>query len=372
MKTILQTSLLYLVFSTLAIGVAGWWAGFPENELPVEVLQDPRTSFSDEALRAILESDALRKAAAPQLIVLGASGAQEAYPPAELQPFLSELQANNLAIGAANLGEMREVFEHCRKAIPKRVAVDSVVVLGLSYPLFVADEVRWRNPEFVSPDIIASGLYLSDLKRESRRSPLFLDSANPVFKILPGPLLSLAKSRALFWSDFGRAHREHPADPLLEWQGWRWRLPKRHAGDRNLFPDRERRPSKASQTPREQMDWLTAYMGSEPGVLVPQQFEAFEKLVHEIRDSGMRVVVVDMPLPSWHRASSPFVAPYRERLAAGFVAFDGDPAVSFLDLSASSPDEAFRDSIHPAAAARPEWCDRLASSLRPILEGDGL
>jgi hypothetical protein len=369
LKTLIHTSLFFFLVSTLAIGIAGSFSGFSSNDLPVEVLQEPRTSFADEALRAILETDALRGAVVPQLIVLGASGAQEAYPPPVLQPFLSEWQVNNAAVGAANPGELREVYAHCRKALPSRIAKDSLLVLGLSYPLFVPDEVRWRHPDFVSPDLVASGLYFSDLKRESMRSPLVLDATNPLFKAAPGPLLSIAKCRALFWNGFRRTYTGNPADSVLEWDGWRWRLPKRHAGDRSRFPERVRKPVKGDLTPRQQMDWLTSYMGTEPGVLLPEQFGELIWLIREARATGMAVAVVDMPLPSWHRAGSAFVAPYREKLAAALVEFAGDEEVSFVDLSSSVADDGFRDSIHPSVDARHAWCERLAIALSEARSG---
>jgi len=83
----------------------------------------------------------------------------------------------------------------------------------------------------------------------------------------------------------------------------------------------------------------------------------------------MAVAVVDMPLPSWHRAGSAFVAPYREKLAAALVEFAGDKEVSFVDLSTSAADDGFRDSIHPSVDARQAWCERLAIALSEARSG---
>jgi hypothetical protein len=362
-KTIIITFLLFLVFSTLLIGVVGIGTGFPSSGLPVEVLQDPRTSFSDEALRTILESDKLRLASNPQLLILGSSAAQEAYRPGELQPDLPFYQVNNLAIGGANIGEIRETFLHCIKAMPTGICGDSAILIALSYPLFAPDETRWKHPEFVSPAIVASGLFISDLKREAMRNPLVLDSGNPVFKVLPGTLVSLGKWRCAFWADFRRIHPEHPGDALSKWKGWKWRLRKRHAGDQSLFLKRRKPEKRELPSPREQMEWLSDYMGSEPGVLVPEQFDCLSGLICAIRSDGLKVFIVDMPLPSWHRTESPYVGPYRERLRETLAPFRADKGVVFIDLSESADDNGFRDSIHPAVANRRVWSSTLAEEL---------
>jgi hypothetical protein len=339
----------------------------PQRKLPIEILETPRKSFAGEALKALLESDNFRLAERPQMIILGASGAQEAYRPAVLEPKVGPFQVSNLAIGAANISEMNQALDHCLKALPAVVERKSTLLLGLSYPVFVPDQVRWQHPEFVSPAIVASGIFISDLKREALRSPTILDSENPVFKLLPAPLLSLAKQRCSIWHQWNERLPVSLGEPVTSWGGWNWRLPKKQGGDRSRFQKRERKQKENQQNldPRKQMDWLTSYMGPAGFDLPAEQFTALIHLIERARGAGMRVIAADMPLPSWHRADSPYVAPYRTALGKALINFKDDPGVSFIDMSGDIPDTGFRDSIHPAATSLEQWTDHLSEKMVP-------
>jgi len=366
-KTVLQIVISFLLFSTALLGISLIVLDSPPKNLPVEILETPRKSFAGEALKALLESDNLRLAEKPQMIVLGASGAQEAFRPEVLGPKVAPIQVSNFAIGAANISEMNQALDHCLKALPASVERQSTLLLGLSYPVFVPDQVRWQHPEFVSPAIVASGIFISDLKREALRSPTVLDSENIVFKLLPGPVLSLAKQRCAIWHQWEGKLPVNPGKPVTSWEGWSWRLSKKHGGDRSKFQRKEKKRTE-DQThtdPHQQMDWLTNYMSPAGFDLSGEQFTALVHLVGKARKAGMRVILTDMPLPSWHRAESPYVAPYRTALDKTVIEFKDDPDVFFVDMSGDISDTGFRDSIHPSATSVEEWTDRLVGKLEP-------
>lgn len=367
MKTILQVVASFLLFSTAILGVSVAVTALPARNLPIEILETPRKSFAGEALKALLESDSLRLAERPQMIILGASGAQEAYRPQVLEPKVPPFQVNNLAIGAANVSEMNQALDHCLKALPDAIEMKSALLLGVSYPVFVPDQVRWQHPDFVSPAIVASGLFVSDLKREAQRSPAILDSENPVFQLMPASLLSLAKQRCAIWHQLNGKIPSSPGDPVTSWEGWNWRLSRKMGGDRSEFQKREKKHKGNNDVlaPREQMNWLTNYMGPAGGKLPSEQFTILVDLIGNARRAGLLVIVADMPLPSWHRRESPFVAPYRAALKDALGNFESDTGVSFVDLSGDISDADFRDSIHPAAASVEQWTDSLAEKLTP-------
>lgn len=343
----------------------GLTAGVPAAELPIEVLKHPRTSFTDEAMNVILQSSNLQHAQKPQLIILGASGAQEAWIPSELQPKLPALQVSNLAIGAANITEMDQALDHCLRFMPPHIAQESWLLLGLSYPLFVPDEIRWQMVGLISPELIAAGIAVTDLEREAMRSPMACDVKNPVFKSLPLPLLSIARKHCAYLYELCPDFPVNPGENVLKIKNWRWQLPAALAGDASQFPPPPP-PLTWYDTPRGQMDWLTRYMGTTQ--LQPQQFQQLRVLINKARGAGLRIAIADMPLPTWHRAESPFAISSRaalEKAITGFLPADG---VYLIDLSAEIPDDEFRDSIHPAEQIKERWTSSLARKLQPLLE----
>lgn len=365
MKTILLTAAFYLVLSAAVTAVIGFVSGVPLPRLPVEVMRQPRTSFTDEAMHVILDSPAFRQAAIPQMIILGASGAQEAWRPADLQPKVPSFQVSNLALGAANVSEVRQALDYSLKFLPAEVRGQSVLVLGLSYPLFVPDEVRWRHPAFVSPSIVAAGIYISDIQREAMRSPWCCDSNHPLFRMLPVGLHEAAMRRAAVWYQLSAALPVNPGEWLVKPKEWRWRLPDSLVGDSGRFAAPVPAPL-TEFTPRHQMHWLTDYMGGGEAGLQPGQFLQLKALLDRADRAGMRVIVADMPLPSWHRNESPYHAPYRQLLHQVLASRSGAQAVIFADLSQSISDEDFRDSIHPTEQSKERWIQVLAKHLEKL------
>lgn len=353
----------WVLVSSLGLGVIVLCYGWPRTSLPVEVLKQPRTSFRDEALRAIFESRHLARARSPLLIILGASVAQEAFTPSALQPHVSGQRVNNLAVGAANITEMEQTFDLVLKFAPHRILQESTLVLAVSYPGFVTDQRRWTHPDFVSQSLVARGLVISDIAREAIRSPLLLDPRNLVFKLTPGPLLNVVQQRLAILLPLVKLLPLNLADPLLKWPGWRFNplsfVNKAAQSDLPPAP----KPSKV-YTPREQMDWLTDYMGRADRVLPPEQFLFLESLIARARRAGLKVVVVNLPLPSWHIAEGPFYQQYRKRIADMMEGLSGDQGVRFVDMIASIPDENFRDSVHPTPETVVEWATILGEKLR--------
>ena len=109
-------------------------------------------------------------------------------------------------------------------------------------------------------------------------------------------------------------------------------------------------------------------MGRPDGSLADEQFEKLEALVRRTRGYGALVVLVDLPLPAWHRARSPYFQDYQRRkgpLLARLTAVEG---VTILDLQSAYTDESgFRDSAHPTPAAARLWSQTVALALRDSL-----
>jgi hypothetical protein len=124
-------------------------------------------------------------------------------------------------------------------------------------------------------------------------------------------------------------------------------------------------------SPDEQQRYLAfwhGYMGSEPRLADPQ-FEQLRALVDTLVADGSRVVLVDMPIPSWHAQGSALAADYRERMRQLAPTFSALPGVTWLSMTGSDDDygdDQFSDEVHPKPRVSPRWAARLADALRAI------
>jgi len=347
--------------------------GWPSVPWPVEVLSHPRVSFAEEARRAIVYSPGLAKSKQPVIVIAGASAAQEGFQPRSMQDVMPELLTHNLAMGGANISEVGQIIGHAFKSkLAPELINSSALVLALSYAMFVPDQKRWRDPVFVPPEAIKQDEILTDVAREALRCPHACNSDSFFFRIAPGWLVTLAKERYIFFQSVVRRLPTHPGDPLLRKSIWKQDPLKLH----KAFSS-EKKPSAAPPVPQEpylvmahrQMDFLTDYMGQPRGVLHDEQFDKLDALIDKVRALGLRVVVVDMPLPSWHREKSPFFASYQAKLQARVGRHLQDGGISFVDLTAAIPDDEFRDSVHPSAEAAAHWAGALIERLpHPVFQ----
>lgn len=367
MKPLICISAFYGLLSLLVLAAIALVKGFSSMQLPVEIMRNPRTSFSDEALRVSLESAALRRAREPLMLVLGASVAQEACRPEVLQPGLPGLQVNNFAIGAANFTEISQALAHCLKSAPAELVERSVLFLPVGYALAVPDAFRWRHKDFVSPDIVAAGVFISDIQREALRSPPVLDTEHPFFQWLPGSVSSLLKQRLAAHYHLAPSLPPHPGDKILRWKLWRFQTPEMAREKTIKEAASITAPPIVEMTAHRQMEWLTEYMGGEKAGLDEAQFSRLEGLLHRAVAAGMRIVVADMPLPSWHRAESPFPESFSQRLKALLLPLTESGRVFHLDLREKLADDLFRDSVHPTEAGRAAWAVMLNQELAKCL-----
>jgi hypothetical protein len=333
--------------------------GWPDAHLPVEVLTLPRTSFRDEALRAIFETRTLAKSGRPLLLILGASAAQEGYRPAVLQPLLPAYSVNNLCMGGANVTEMDQVLDLALKSARPAALRGSELVLGLSFPVFVRDARRWTNQDFVGAEMIERGVLVSDIVKEASRCPPLLDPCNPVFRRTPAPVSESLRGCLATLLPLLLRITDHPADRVLASWRWRYKLP----------PHRDPAPATAApawggNARQQDVDWLIDYMGETGNRLPEEQFVVLQRVIAKARAVGMRVTAVSVPLPTWHKSGSPYHGAYEVALREAMGEWAGDPGVRLVDLSSSASDASFRDNCHPRPEAAAAWSAALAEAIK--------
>jgi hypothetical protein len=214
------------------------------------------------------------------------------------------------------------------------------------------------------------------ITQAAARSPALLDVRHPVRRMLPRSLVFAAKQRFRCWRRLGEVRPGHPGQWLAQRGTWRW-----NARDMKWHPPAPEGAGAPAdryaqhQTLREIRKQLAFFLAQPRRFgrpYDPRQFDALSTLVRRATASGMRVVVVDMPLHSELLSHPEYESPFKERLAEVVAAANAATSsdgqrVANLDLTTALGDQYFSDWAHPITAGRPAWVSLLVERLRPLL-----
>jgi hypothetical protein len=362
----------YAGLNAAILGSIGLTVGFPaahkihvgDNE------RAPMMTLQEMGLSALLESPLLSIGDRPRLIILGASGPARAFPPRLVEALLPDYESSNLAVPATRMTETLVEFEEVLDAVPASVLHRSVLVLGVTSMAF------WPEAPPFSP-VMEPRVTWWEAPREwtlitqaAARSPALLDVRHPVRRMLPQSLVFAAKQRFRCWWRLGEVLPEHPGQWLA--QRGSWRLNTRDMKWHLQAPADAPAQQQTLPQIRKDLEWHLAQSRRFGKPYAPRQFDALSTLLRRATASGLRVVVVDMPLHSEHLSHPEYVSPFKERLAEVVAEVNAAPSgdgqrVANLDLTAALGDQYFADFAHASKAGRPAWVGLLVEHLRPLL-----
>jgi hypothetical protein len=361
MLILLERALLSVAVA-LVIAVAGHFAiaatmGIAGSRWPLEVLRDPRPSFTGEARRALLLAPRLAEAKRPVILVVGASNAQEGFRPAHVSRLAPEYDSANLAIAAANMTEVEQIVRSAIRWTPPEVRKQSVIVLSLTYPMFSPDSVRWFNQTFVPASDIAAGKPRTDIDRAFERCT-FLSALHEISGTdAPRPFEHLL---AEHYSGY-QSVSEHLPKGLVEGS-----LPAKRLWSYNVVRRLYGSPSPPKKAAKDQLDFIADlyFGGARQGVSYDEQLGKLRRIIGLASSAGMRTVVVNMPLTSWHVRGMPASSEFNARLRLLMESPDIAGSAQYLDMERMAGDDEFRDSVHPKPSRGIEWARLLVSWLQ--------
>ena len=302
-------------------------------------LTEPKYVFM---ARQRLQSDA------PKVLLLGASNTMAGFKQRELQPLLPEVEVHNLAVGGANLREVRQVAELVREVQSPHARRQTSYVVGLWYGLFASDAARWNTVDRHAGD--------TDIDIERYRYGFYRRTADGAQSLLPPRYLGTAETLILPYLALDRLARDLTVSLRAQLSGKTPKLTDEQRNARVISVDEQRK----------YLAFWRGYMGPEPR-LSEQQFEQLRALVDTLVTDGSRVVLVDMPIPRWHERGAALASDYRERIRELAPTLSALPGVTWLPLTSDDDsDDQFSDEVHPKPRVTPRWAARLADALRAL------
>ena len=97
------------------------------------------------------------------------------------------------------------------------------------------------------------------------------------------------------------------------------------------------------------------------------QVELLKQTIGKLLVSGEKVVVVDLPIPAWHRDASPYESSYREALKDLLQQFGNQPNFTAMNMDDLDGNLDYSDEVHAKRHLAEVWSNRLANVLDSFL-----
>ena len=257
----------------------------------------------------------------------------------------SDAAIHNLGLGGANVTEMAQVTDLVYDAQSEPVRRRDIFVVGIWYGLFGENRLRWNTADRVPGDTdLDLERYRYGLERRTPQGPV--DFVPPAYRdaavVAIYPLLFLDKvSRDAFrWISSVHAQTAEELDDYVVGQ----------------------------QEKDQYLKYWRTMMGPAQPSSFDEQFAVLDKICDRVLAQGAQLLLVDLPLPRWHKAATPYQAIYETRAHQLLGRLSGRSGFGFLDMDHLDNDADFYDEVHPKPRAAATWADRLAAALSPLLQ----
>jgi hypothetical protein len=289
-----------------------------------------------------------------KLILTGASNVREGFRPLELEKVFPGLQVHNLAIGASNMTQIGESIDLLLDTVSMDKSQGNQLLIGIWYGLFVENRVRWKSrPSDLSLEKLRFGIYMN---KNGRLVPRFPRHILPTIVTLLRPVL------------------------FIDWLVQKCLVAKLAQAKniiQNLFIERPSLTLKTSNletislSPAQKefaLEFWRSYMQNN-GTLADEQFNELIRILERAHANRIKTILVDLPLPEWHRSNSPYFKHYQTKklkyLRQAMNQFD----LVYVNLQDLAEENDFYDSAHPKPSKTWVWSQSLA---RKLARGDRL
>lgn len=300
------------------------------------------TVFMTEPKYAFLNRSAVATPE-PKIILLGASNVVVGFKPAQLQPYLPGIEVHNLAVGGSNMTQVGQIVDLVQELQGPEAMHNTTYVIGMWYGMFAQDRVRWNTPDRHAGD--------TDIDIERYRYGFFRRTSHGPQHVLPPQYLDAGVTLIYPYLLLDRFVREQTRA-----------IKDRLAPGEHMRTDAERDATIVSEAQKQDMLRYWDTQLQTPHDLADEQFERLADTMDRILRSGGRVMLVDLPIPKWHAARSPYMESYRQHRAALLARFDSRQGFAYFD-KLDNDDLDFSDEVHPKPRIAMQWSARLAQAL---------
>ncbi len=297
---------------------------------------------------AFLGRDALN-VPGKKVILVGASNTGLGLKQGEVQPLVGCAKVSNLAIGSANITEVGQMIDLVHDVQDSAARRSDTFVIGVWFGMFVDTELLWPGAERHRGD--------TDLDIERYRYGFYRRTDGGPVAVLPPRWLHagvvlirpyLLLERSARWATAGLRRALLGQPPTL------------------TDDDREARVLTSPEKEEALDHWRQTMGGNRP--ISEAQAALLQDTIERLLQSGEKVVLVDLPIPAWHRDVSPYQPSYVHQVQGPlFDHFEGRPGFASLKMPDLNADADYSDEVHAKPHLASIWAGRLADVLNPLV-----
>lgn len=284
-----------------------------------------------------------------KVLIVGASNTAVGFIQKAIQPKLACANVSNLAMGGANISEVAQIIDLVRETQTSRNPAPDTFVIGVWYGMFADSDIRFADPDRIRGE--------TDLDIEKYRYGFYRRTANGPIALLPSRWLDagVMAIRPLLLVE--KAAREARTGVNLLLTGRR--------SAQRTEAERERAVM-SEQDKKKALEYWQENMGFKSGIS-ETQFNLLRSTIAFLLDLGDRVVLVDLPIPAWHRDASPFQLGYEQKFQELSDKFKERSNFISMSMSDLDGDSDYSDEVHAKRHLANIWSDRLTSLLNSFV-----
>ncbi|WBL80308.1 hypothetical protein I3J27_07765 [Bradyrhizobium xenonodulans] len=342
-----QTALTLASFACLYVLIGGLsFLVFPDPSQggPRDFQAAERTLFMTVPKYVFLGRSALDNSDS-KVLIIGASNAAVGFFQRVIQPKLACAKVSNLAMGGANISEVAQIINLVHETQSSPNPAPNTFVIGVWYGMFADSDLRFADPDRNRGD--------TDLDIEKYRYGFYRRTANGPVAVLPSKWLDVGVMALRPLLLVEKAAREARTGVNLLLTGRR--SAQRTETEREVAVMSEQDKKKALEYWQENMGFNSA--------ISETQLSLLKNTIASLLDSGERVVLVDLPIPAWHRDASPYQLGYEQKLQELSGQFKERSNFISMSMSDLDGDLDYSDEVHAKRHLANVWSDRLADVL---------
>jgi hypothetical protein len=344
------TTLSFAVLYGFVLGLTFIFVPDPPEDGSLDTWTAGDTLYLSSPKYAMLQRHVL---ATPErkVLLVGASNVGVGFGQAQVQAHVPCAKVSSLALGSENISELRQMVDLVHEVQDSAAQRSDTWVFGVWYGMFADTALRWPDPNRHPGD--------TDLDIERYRYGFYRRTAAGPVPVLPIQWLPTAVVLIRPYLLLDKTARDlvHGLEQEL------------HLERRNLTGAEREKVVMSDKDKQEALAYWHEQMGGKNQISA-DQVALLRKTIEELLNSREKVVLADLPIPSWHRNASPYEPGYERLLNGVFAHFDGRPGFAALRMDDLSAEQDFSDEVHPRPHMAPIWAARLGAVLDPLVCGE--
>lgn len=280
-----------------------------------------------------------------KVVLVGASNTGVGFRQKLVQSNLGCAKVSNLAMGGANISEVKQVIDLVHEVQSDQERRLNTFVIGTWFGMFIDSEVKYSEGDRHRGE--------TDIDIERYRYGFYRRTQDGPLAVLPAKWLDAGVMAIRPFLLLEKAARQARAGVNLMLTG-------RTSAQRT---DDERESVVMSEAEKKKaLVYWKETMGRADDIS-PTQVEVLKRTIQALLFSGEKVVLVDLPIPAWHRDASPYQPSYRRALTDLLQEFGDQPNFSSLSMDDLDNDLDYSDEVHAKRHLADVWSTRLAKKL---------